>query len=276
MNSEANGQENYQLDMTPETQSWTDSALIAGRGYTDANAGVTITPLSVGDGGASVNVSFGNVPNPCIQANPSISISPSETRWIGAGSSAAYTVTVTNNNSANCSNNDFNLQTNVPDEWNGVFSSPNLNISPGTSASTTFQLNSPSSAADGFYTVGINAVNNLSPSYLASVSATIAISSNLGVAAATDRPSYNLNQSVTVTALVRANGSAVSGANVTFNITKPNGGKIIGSAITAANGSASYVYKFKRNNDPLGTYLVNVGANFNGISGSGSTSFTVR
>jgi hypothetical protein len=80
LNKETNGQENYQLDMTPETTAWADSALAVGKSYTDSGAGFTITPLSVNSGGATVDVSFGSQPTPtCVMANPLVTANPTAT-----------------------------------------------------------------------------------------------------------------------------------------------------------------------------------------------------
>jgi hypothetical protein len=56
--SEATGNSSYLLDMTPTTSSWFDPALPVGQTFLDLDSGVTIAPLSVGDTGAVVSVSF--------------------------------------------------------------------------------------------------------------------------------------------------------------------------------------------------------------------------
>src|SRR6185436_13028358 len=45
--------DDYLLDMTPETASFSDSALDVGHSYNDPNVNVTITPLSVSNTGAA-------------------------------------------------------------------------------------------------------------------------------------------------------------------------------------------------------------------------------
>ncbi len=275
-NEESVPRENYQLDMTPETQTWIDSALVVNRSYTDSSAGLTITPLSVGNNGATVNISFGNTPPPCVSANPTMVISPAGTRWTGAGSSISYNLTVTNNNTSNCTNNNFNLQSNVPSGWSATFSSSSLNISPGASATATLQVASPSSVPDGFYSVGVGANNSSNLNYAASQTLTCAIASYLGVNVSTNQTNYTRGQTVVAGSVVTANGSPVSGANVTFTITKPGNTTVTGNAVTAADGSASFSNIINRKRDPLGTYTVNVNASFNGITGSGSSSFLVR
>jgi hypothetical protein len=272
--SEANGSENYLLDMTPETSSWTDSALLVNRSFSDPSIGLTITPVSVSSSGAIVNVSFGEVP--CNLANPTISVNPSATQWLGAGGSVSYSVTVTNNNSSNCSANTFNLQTALPSGWTFSMPSSSLYIAPGATATANLQITSPGSGSNGFYLAGISAVNVSSSSYTASVALNLAIYSSLNVGVSTNQTSYTSNQSVIVSSNVTANGSPIAGANVSFIITKPNGTTISGNSTSSSSGAASFSYRFNKKKDPPGTYLVTVNAGANGISGSGSTSFVLR
>jgi len=268
------GRDNYLLDMTPESSSWTDSALVVGRSYNDPNSGVTITPLSVDNSGAAVNVSFGT--QQCVRVNPSMSLSPSQSQWVRAGMTASYTVTVTNNDNGGCAATSFNLQATVPSGWNAVFNSPTMSISPGSSATTTLQITSPASANDGFYNVGLAVMNSSDSTYSASCSATCVVVSSLDVNVSTDRSSYTRSQTVVVTSSVSNAGSPVSGAVVTFTLTKANGAVVTATAATAADGSAVYTYRFNKKRDPAGVYQVSAGANMNGVSGSGATSFSVQ
>jgi hypothetical protein len=277
LNRESNPQENYMLDLTPETTTRSDPALTVNRTYTDASAGISITPLSVGDGGAIVNVSFGSAPPaPCVLANPTISVTPSATQWIGAGSSVTYSVTVKNNNASNCSNNSFNVQPTLANGWSAVVAAPVLNINPGASATTAVQVFAPNSAPDGFYSIGIAVVNSSSPSYSASVSASCAVYSALSVSAAPGQASYARTQTAVINASVAANGSPITGAIVTFTMTKANGAVVTATAASNADGSAAFNYKFNKKLDPAGIYTVRVNANLNGVTGTGSTSFEVR
>src|SRR5439155_8381872 len=61
--SESSGNSSYLLDMTPGSASWDwrDPALLMGQSFSDADAGVTITPASVTKTGAVVMVNFGPV-----------------------------------------------------------------------------------------------------------------------------------------------------------------------------------------------------------------------
>ena len=68
LGSPADGNSNDLPDVTPSTSSWSDPALDVGQTFNDADAGVTITPMSVGSTGAMVSVSFG--PLACVPATP--------------------------------------------------------------------------------------------------------------------------------------------------------------------------------------------------------------
>lgn len=329
LNKEISGQENYLLDMTPETASWDDPALVLGRSYTDSAAEITITPLSLDSNGAVINITFGPVitptpsptlsptpsptpvptpsptltptpmptptpmstptpmptppstPSPtptptCYQANPSITINSSATQWIVAGRSASYTVTVANNNNGNCSNTNFILQTTLPSGWSSVVASPVLGISPGANAVTSVQITSPATAADGFYRLEVKAVNAATPTFAAATSLDLAVYSSLGVNVSSSQTSYTRTQSAVVTAVISANGSPMSGANVTFTMTKSNGGVVKSIATSAANGTAVFNYRFNKKTDPTGRYFVSVAANLNGVGGNGSLSFDVK
>jgi len=62
---------------------------------------------------------------------------------------------------------------------------------------------------------------------------------------------------------------------VSFVVTESNGTTAKGSAITGANGVASYSLKLSRKAPP-GMYTVQARATSNGLSGSGTTSFNVQ
>ena len=312
-NRDSNGQENYLLDMTPETTSWDDPALVLNRSYTDSNAGFTITPLSIDGNGIVVNITFGTIVTPtpqstpspmpsptltptpiptpsptitpsptptpappCYLASPSITVSPSATQWIAAGSSVPFTVTVTNKNSGNCPNTNFSLQTNAPNGWNSVFASQVLVIPSGGSATTTFQIAVPGGTANGNYAVLVRATSTASPAYTASASVNCSVYSSLDLSVYPNQPSYTRTQNAVVTAVISANGSPMSGAGVTFTMTKSNGVIVKIYTTTAADGSAVFSYRFNKKNDPLGVYSINVDASLNGATGKGSTSFTVK
>jgi hypothetical protein len=113
------------------------------------------------------------------------------------------------------------------------------------------------------------------PVSVSSTGVTVSVSFELVVSVSTDQSSYSPNQSVSITAMVRADGGPVTNAKVTFTITKPNGAVTTGTATTGSDGKAVYKYRLKKN-DPLGTYQVTAGVSLNGDSSTASTSFVVQ
>jgi hypothetical protein len=274
LGTDNNANSSYLLDMTPATSSWSDPALDVGLSYSDPASGATIAPQWANSTNAGVAVSFG--PIACVQANPTVSVSPSQTQYVKPGTTVTYTVTVTDNDNAGCSPANFALSSTVPSGWSGVFGASPLNVPPGGSASTTLQVTSPTTAADGFYTISARATNNGATQYSASALVSEAILSSLAVDVTTDKTMYSRNQWVHVTANVSADGAPVANASVNFTITKANGGTVTGSATTGANGVATFKYRLKRQ-DPTGPYQANGNANLsNTFSGQDTASFTVQ
>jgi uncharacterized protein YfaS (alpha-2-macroglobulin family) len=139
------------------------------------------------------------------------------------------------------------------------------------------QVISPSSAANGFYAVTMNASNSANTGYAASVIGNLAVYSSLGVSIASDLPNYSTSQTVYLNANITANDAPMNGANVTFTIRRPNGTTAAsGTVISNSNGVALYSYRFNRKKDPSGTYQVTVNANLNGVTGNATTSFALR
>jgi hypothetical protein len=266
------GRDNYVLDLTPSTSSFADGALAVGRSYNDPSANVTITPLSVSSSGASVSVAFGA--QPCVAANPSIVVSPSATQWVAPGSTLTYQVSLTNNDNG-CASSSFNLQASVPAGWIGAFDNPEVMLSSGASTTVNLFVTSPGSALDGYYNIGVAGTNMNNSNYSVSASVTCSIMSGLAVSVTSDRASYTRSQTATVTANVSSAGSVVSGATVSFTMTKANGSKVTSTATTGANGSAVFRYRFNKK-DPVGIYQVSAIANLNGVMGSGGISFNVQ
>ena len=272
--SDASGAENYLLDMTPGSSDLQfDPALLAGQSFTDTSAGITFTVVSVASANAVVNVSFG--PQPCIRANPTVSISPSTTQWISAGATANYQVSITNNDSIGCSASSFNLQASIPAGWLGLFDSSTIALGPAANATMALHVTSPTSAVSGYYNIGVAASNSVNSNYAGSCSAICSILSGLNATVVADQTSYTLNQSATLRATVTSGGAPVSGATVAFTITRPDGTKVTNTATTAANGTATIKYRFNKQKDAPGNYQVSVAANWNGVLGSAVTSFTL-
>lgn len=271
--SEASANSSYLLDMKPTTTSWSDPALTVGQTFYDAVSGVTILLTAVSSTGATVSVNFG--PLACVRANPTVTMSPSATQWVKPGTSVTYTVTVTNTDNSGCSPSAFALQTAVPSGWTGAWGSSALTIASGASLSTTLTVTSPTAAVDGFYTIGATTTNSAAAGFTASTTVTQSLLSSLGVSVTTSQASYTRSQTVASTATVTTNGQPLANVSVGFTITKANGSTVTGSAVTAANGVATYNYRFKRQ-DPTGTYQVKANASMSNVSGSATATFAVQ
>lgn len=263
----------YLLDLTPQTASWDDPALVLSQSFTDPFAGITITPVSMSAGSASVQVSV--APQPCVKGNPSVTLAPSQSQWAPPGTTVSFAVSVTNTDSSVCATSSFALAAGVPAGWTAALGASSLTLAPGASGSTTLSVTSPASATNGFYPVVDSATNTTTPGYTGSGSATYVLMSTLSVSVAPSQPTYKRNQFATLTATVTSGGTPVFGANAVFTVTKPGGGVVTGSATTDGTGKAVYRLRLK-SQDPLGTYGVSVQATLGNVSGSATTSFQVQ
>jgi len=254
--SPSNANSSDLLDLTPTSpSSFSHPALVVGQSYTDSASGMTITPTSVSTTGATVQVSLGQ--SVCTNANPTVTVSPLQSSYVLAGTPVNFTVAVKNNDSSSCAASTFNLSESLPSGWNGAWNTSALSLSPGTSASATLAVTSPSGTADGFYNVGVSATNAAAPSYSGSVSATyvVSTSASLSITVATDQSSYAPGQTVTVTVTALSGTSPDSGASVSVNITPPNGRTNSQSGSTGSNGTVSFSYKLNKH-AAAGTYQV--------------------
>jgi hypothetical protein len=187
LGTESSGNSSYLLDMTPGTSSWTDPALTLGQTYSDPDAGVTFTVLSVDNSGAMVSVTFtGGGTASCVRANPSVTLTPAS-QTVAAGGSATHTVTVTNADSSACTASSFNLTSSMPAGLSGTFGSSTLNLSPGSSSSTTLQVVTSPALSAGVYNFGIAGTNSAASSYTKTTSGSENVITSLNVTVSSDR-----------------------------------------------------------------------------------------
>ncbi|HSB75557.1 MAG TPA: NEW3 domain-containing protein [Terriglobales bacterium] len=268
------------LDLTPATTSWMDVALDAGLSFTDPVSGATISTTSVNSSGATVSVTLGSGGgSTCTRANPSVSLSPSQSAWVTAGTTVPFTVSVKNNDSSGCGASSFSVTGSAPSGWTTAVTSPSLSLNPGASASTTLNVTSPTGTANGFYTVGATAANTSATNYTASASATYVIGTapSLSITVSTNQSSYVVGQMVSITASVLSGTSPASGQSLTIILTKANGSQVTMTATTGSNGVATASYRLKRK-DPTGTYRVQASTSGTGNAATvgATTSFTVQ
>ena len=112
--SESSANNSSLWDLLPTT-SGVDWVLDVGQSYTDPAAAVTITTAATGTTGAAVQVSFG--PLPCVPANPTVTLAPSQSQWVQPGTTVSLTVSLTNNDNTGCTASTFALQAAVPMGW---------------------------------------------------------------------------------------------------------------------------------------------------------------
>ncbi len=269
------GNTNILLDLTPET--WQlysrDPALAVGRSFSDPDAGVIFTAVSVGGTGAAVSVAL-SAPGCNTRSTPTVALSPSQSQAVPAGAGVTYAVSVTNNDGASCPAASFTLGATVPTGWTATFAAPTLTVSPGNSTSTTLTVTSPASAVAGSYTILTLLTNDAAPAYWAQGWASYLIGSALNVSVSTDKSSYTRGQTVYIAARVISGGSPVSNASVRFTMTKSDGTEVSQTSTTDSTGSAVGTFRLRKQN-PTGSYKGRADAAKAPLSGSAATSFTV-
>ena len=92
----------------------------------------------------------------------------------------------------------------------------------------------------------------------------------------TDKSSYLRGQTVYMSALVKSNGVAVSGASVKFNITLSNGSISVLSATSGSDGYARATYRLGKGKGAIGNYALRADAASGSSTATASTSFSVN
>lgn len=273
------------LDTTPGSNSVNaydvmDGALAVGRSFTDADAGVTITLVSADSTGAVVDVTLGGQAAPqCIRTAPTLALS-GPIAPVAAGTANAYTVTLSNRDSAACGATSFNVASNVPSGWNASLAATTLSIGAGVSASTTLTVTSPVTAAAGNYAVGAGTGSGAGSVHTASASANYSVATasagTLTETLGTDKTSYVRGESVRMSARVLKGGAPVSGASVKFTISIPGGSATTITATTASDGYGRATYKLGKGKSAIGAYQLRADASSAGASATANAAFDVR
>lgn len=261
----------YLPNFTPSDATWWSPALAAGQTWTDPYSNLSISVLSATSSGLNVAINYGTVP--CTHANPGVSISPANPS-IPAGSIVNYTVSITNNDSTGCTASAFTISSTQPAGWSPTLSPPSVTANPGQTVSTTLSQAIPTGIPAATYTVGSSATNG---SYIGSASANCTVTTAPTLTDATSVTPYTLSarQTAAMTSVVMYGNSAASGATVTFNLAKPNGSTVTGTATADSSGKASWSYKVSQK-DPTGTYQVTTTAQYKTLTATGTTAFGVQ
>jgi Gametolysin peptidase M11/NPCBM-associated, NEW3 domain of alpha-galactosidase len=281
LGTDGDGNSSELIDMTPATPSsgYFDPSLVVGQTFQDSTAGVTIAPTAVSSTGATVQITMNGNGSACTAANPTVTVSPSQSQGVISGTAVNFTATVTDNDSSGCTTSTFNLAAAPPSGWAGAWSAAAVSLSPGKSGSATLTVTSPTGTADGSYNLGVTATNASATSYTGSAAATYVISTpgTLSVSMWTDQSTYLPGQTVAIRVSLLNGTSPDVGASVTVNVMSPSGKATTLSGTTGSNGVASLSYKLSRH-APAGTYQAQYGTTVTGAASvaGASTSFTVQ
>lgn len=230
------------LDTRPATSSRTDGALTVGQVFSDPAASVTATPVARTANNLDVDVDIGI--EPCTSANPTVTITPTQVFAI-PGSTKTFTVTVTNNDTSACGPSTFNLTRTVPAGWSSALSDSQLAINAQGSGSTTLNVTSAASAADGFYNVTATATNQADSNFTANDTATYAVSNDL------EDPTVSITSPI--------EGSTVSGtvnvtASATDNIGVTKVEFYVDGSLESTDTSSPFVFSWDSTSVPNGSH----------------------
>lgn len=156
------------LDATPNTSTFTDSALLSGYAFYDPYKSLSITTLDVNSSGATVSIDFTAT---CVRSNPTMIVSPSSQTGF-AGNSLNYNINIVNGDSGACPASSFSIVPTLPLGWTQSPPSPSVSLAPGASSNVSITITSSSSAVESAYTILQTATNNADTSYSTSASAT--------------------------------------------------------------------------------------------------------
>ncbi len=124
-----------------------------GQSFTDTGNGVTVSLQGISGSMATVSVSVGGGGgggSTCTPGAPVVALTPAS-KNASAGSSLAYTLNVTNQNSSGCGTSTFNLSHAMPGGFSASLAASSLAVAAGATASTTLQVTTPAAVADGTY-----------------------------------------------------------------------------------------------------------------------------
>jgi hypothetical protein len=261
------------LDFTPQTSSFNDPALPAGKTWTDSYTNVAISVTGATSSALTVDVSYESVPH--TTAGPGVSISPSNSS-AQAGDSVDYTLSVMNNDSAGCSSRTFDVSSTQPSGWLTSFSQASLTLSPSQTASVTMTKSVPDGTAPGTYPVDAHAADGADSGSGSANCTVTAPPPPLTVSLSVPGSTYTVRSTVPITATVLAGGDLTSGARVTLTLTKA-GGKQTSKILKAdSSGQATWNYRIGRK-DPKGTYSVTGKAVYRSrMAPSNTATFTVQ
>jgi M6 family metalloprotease-like protein len=230
------------LDFNPATSAITDAALVPGSSWDDPYSDLSISVVSATSTALTVNVNYGGTVT-CTRSNPTLTVSPLNPS-IYPGDTAAYGLTLRNNDSAGCLQTTFAFSSSKPSGWTTAFTSNSVTLGPGQSASVTMTKTGPSSTLPGTYAVdAVAASSTYSDSGDANVTVMAASAPSLSATLSVSSSSFTRKNTIPITVSATSGSNAASGVSVTFSVKKPDGKVVTQTAMTSSSGSSTWNYR---------------------------------
>jgi hypothetical protein len=206
----------------------------------------------------------------CTHANPTVTLSPSQSAGVLHGTAVSFTVSVTNRDNGACAPSTFDLTDTVASGWSATLASSALSLSPGATNTTTLQVTSPVAAGNGSYAVNATAKNRGATSYQASASATYVVSNTGGGTIGSFSDNFNRADSTTTIGTAWSVGAGKFAISSSMLKNAPQAGNAIAvvSALSGATQTAGADFTSVDNNlgprfgivlrynDPKNYYLI--------------------
>ena len=258
------GTRTHLLDFTPASTGGFNDAALTGT-WVDPYSNVSLSVAGVSSSALSLNVNYGALP--CTRVAPTVTLTPPNPS-VQAGAATFYTLSVKNNDSIGCTNSAFALGSTLPAGWTTVFSPATLAAAPGQTLTSSMSKTVPAGFTPGTYPVDANAADANHPAVTAAANLTVTAPPEPIQVTLTANPlTVNARSNVTLTATVTKTTGPVSGAAVTFSVTRSGAGTTTATATTNASGVATYSYRAQQR----GTYNATASGSFAGATATSST-----
>ena len=203
-----------------------------GESYVDSVNGITVTLVSHSTTFASARVQF--AATTCTAGSHWLAVQP-QSHSAKAGSSVAYSMTLTNADTSACPTTTFALNRALPAGWSGNVSPSSLTLGPGASGQATLTMTSTSTTTSGNYTGTITA-SDTAAGHAAAASVIYTVPSTLDTSAPTtplDLWATVRQKQVALTWSPSSDNVRVAGYRVSRN------GVVVGTSTTASWTDAS-------------------------------------
>lgn len=264
------GTRTHLLDFTPgSTGGFSDPALTGT--WVDPYSNVSLSVAGVSSSALSLNVNYGALP--CNRAAPTVSLTPPNPS-VQSGASTSYVVSVKNNDTAGCTSATFALASALPSGWTTAFAPATLTVAPGQTLTSSMAKSVPAGFVPGTYAVDASASDPNHAAVTATANITVtAPPEPIQVTLSANPATVAARSNVTLTATVTKSTGPVSGASVTFTVTRTGAGTTTFTASTNASGVATYSYRAQQR----GTYSASARGTFSGATATSNTvSFTAN